>query len=89
MQALDAFFPLIPVDEVVPLRDQIAQRTTVVAERDTAVHAAAGLGLQLRLVEVVVDLFPVHQPQVDRTPLGQFTLGVLEESSGVSHVRPP
>ena len=36
--------PVVAVDEVVPVGDQVAERAAVVAERDAAVHAAAGLG---------------------------------------------
>ena len=43
VQPLDRVAPPVAVHEVVPLGDQVAQRTAVVAERDTAVHAAAGL----------------------------------------------
>ena len=39
--------PVAPPREVVPLGDEVAERTTVVAERDSAVHAAAGLTLEL------------------------------------------
>ena len=37
----------VAVDEVVPLRDQVAQRAAVVAERHAAVHAASALLAQL------------------------------------------
>src|SRR4029079_19165157 len=43
VQPLDGVGPVIPPDEVVPLWDQVAQRATLVTERDAAVHAAAGL----------------------------------------------
>src|SRR5690606_30303355 len=82
--------PAVLVDQVVPLGDQVPQRTAVVAERDTAVHAAAGLGLQGLVRELVlVDLFPVQQPQRNRAPGGQLPLGVLQKSLRISHVRPP
>ena len=44
VQALDGGLPLVPVDEVVPVGDEVAERAAVVAERDAAVHAPAGLG---------------------------------------------
>jgi hypothetical protein len=43
VQPLDRLAPLVAVDEVVPLRDEVAQRTAAVAEQDAAVHAAPGL----------------------------------------------
>src|SRR5207247_7008071 len=49
--------PLIAVDEVVPVRDQIVDRAALVAERDTAIHAArrllAVLGIGQRLDELL------------------------------------
>ena len=53
--------------KVVPLGDEVAERTTVVAERDAAVHAAAGLALELGELLLLVDLAPVldadrHRP---------------------------
>ena len=35
--------PVVAPDQVVPLRDEVAERAALVAERDAAVHAAAGL----------------------------------------------
>jgi hypothetical protein len=46
VQAVAGRIPAAPPDEVVPLRDEVAERTprgSRVAERDSAVHAAAGL----------------------------------------------
>jgi hypothetical protein len=39
-----------PVDEVVPVRDQVAKRAALVAERDAAVHAARALVAQRAIV---------------------------------------
>ena len=62
MQAIDRVAPVFAVDQVVPVGNQVAERTTVVAERNAAVHATTCLGLHLVEREVVVDLFPVAQP---------------------------
>ena len=43
VQPVDGVAPAVAVDQVVPLGNQVAQRAAVVAERDTAVHAATGL----------------------------------------------
>ena len=40
VQAFDGGLPVVAVDEVVPVRDEVAERAAVVAERDAAVHAA-------------------------------------------------
>ena len=52
VQAIDRVAPVLAVDEVVPVGDQVAERAAVVAERDAAVHAATGLELQRVVREV-------------------------------------
>ena len=49
VQLLDRVAPLVAVDEVVPVRDEVAQRATLVAERHPAVHAPRALAAQLGL----------------------------------------
>ena len=39
VQPLDRVAPVVAVDQVVPVGDQVAERAAVVAERDAAVHA--------------------------------------------------
>ena len=75
--------------EVVPLGDQVAERTTAVAERDAAVHAAAGLALQLPELLLLVDLLPVPDAHRDGSARRQLALARLEKALGVSHGRPP
>ena len=89
VQPLDGVPPAVPVDQVVPLRDQVAQRTAVVAERDSAVHAARGLFPQRLVIEVLVDLVPVPQPQRDRPALRGLPPGVLQKAARISHGTPP
>src|SRR5690606_8947116 len=89
VQTLDRVDVFAAPGEVVPLRDEVAQQAARVAERNTAVHAAAGLTAQLGAVLVFVDLAPVHDAHGDRAPLRQFALTRLEETLGVSHDQPP
>jgi hypothetical protein len=49
VQLLDRLTPLVAVDEVVPIGDEVAQRAALVAERNPAVHAAGALTTQLRI----------------------------------------
>ena len=85
VQAVAGRIPAAPPDEVVPLGDEVAERTargSRVAERDSAVHAAAGLLRHLAgpLVRILpfVDLAPVADTLVDRS-LGGLDLGYLQE----------
>ena len=59
VQPLDRVAPAVVAHQIVPLRDQVAQWTPVVAERNAAVHAPGRLLAQHVMGEVLVDLFPV------------------------------
>ena len=47
VQLLDRLGEVVAVDEVVPVRDQVPERTAAVAEGDAALHAAGSLRAQL------------------------------------------
>ncbi len=62
VQSLAGFFPVTSVHGVVPVGDEVAERTSRVAKRDPAVHAARPLKLQFilnhRKLELPVMLYP-------------------------------
>ena len=84
VQPRDGLAPLVAVDEVVPVGDEVAERAALVAERNAAVHAPARLHLQLVARERLVDLFPVAQPHRHRTPRRRRPV-VLHEAFDVTH----
>ena len=84
VQPVDGVAPVVAVDEVVPVGDQVAERAAVVAERDAAVHAAPGLGLRRGRREVLVDLLPVAQPHRHRPPRRQLAIP-LQEAGRLTH----
>ena len=84
VQPIDGVVPVLAIDEVVPVGDQVAERAAVVAERDPAVHAASGLQLQLVLGEVLVDLLPVPQSNRNGPVVRQLPLP-LQESARFTH----
>jgi hypothetical protein len=88
MQPVDGVVPQVPVHEVVPVRDEVAERAALVAERDAAVHAPAGLGLELALGEGLVDLVPVEEAHRHRPPRRQLAR-VLQEAFDVAHAGYP
>ena len=72
VQLVDRVAPAVAVDEVVPVRDQVAERAAVVAERHAALHAARALLLELRdrqrldeLAEVLLALARIALRVVD------------------------
>ncbi len=71
VQTLDRRLPAIAIDQVVPVRNQIPQRTALMTERNAAVHAAAALHLQFAGGVRQVHLLPVLDS------LGGRTRGVL------------
>ena len=87
VQPLDRVAPVVAVDEVVPVGDEVAERAAVVAERDAAVHAAPGLDLQGLLGERLVDLAPVAQAHRHR-PAGRRLAPPLHEPRGLTHAPP-
>ncbi len=89
VQPFDCVAPAAPADQIVPFRDQVTQRTSVVTERNAAIHAAGRLLAQALVVEFLVDFPPVSQPQRDRPSLRQFPVGVFEEAARISHAQPP
>ena len=88
VQAVARFGEATALDEVVPLRDQVAQGATLVAERDAAAHAPGRLLGELLTPEGKIDLPPVPDPGLDRAAPRTGAL-VTQESPRISHVQPP
>ena len=88
VQALDCLLPMTAIHEVVPVRNQVAQWTAVIAERNTAVHATPCLMVQLASIKRLVDLFPVFKSQCDWASCWATTTP-LKKSGCLTHVKPP
>jgi hypothetical protein len=86
VQLADRVLPAAVVDEVVPVRDQVAQRAAVVAEGDAALHAARALRRQLlvgaRDEELLVGL-PAHA--FGRVLVGNAGTLDLQEGPELTH----
>ncbi len=86
VELIDRLAPLAAIDEIVPVRDQVAERAALVAERDPAVHAASALAAQLILgLDQEVLLVIVH-PLI-RVSLVKADPVDLQESAELSHQR--
>src|SRR5262249_60700699 len=88
VQAVERLTPVVLVDQVVPVRDDVPERTALVAERDAAVHAPRSLLREVldRVGQVV--LAPVPQPLGDG-PRRRFLTLDLEEAGDLTHWSPP
>src|SRR5207245_469259 len=84
VQALDRVAPVVAIDEVVPVGDDVAERAALVAEGDAAVHAPRPLRPHLSLGERKIDLPPVADPLLDRAARRSLAPD-LEEARDLTH----
>jgi hypothetical protein len=84
VQLLDGLLPVAAIDEVVPVRDQVAQRAALVAEGHATLHAAPALALELLLGLRVVVLLVVAHP-LARVALVEAHAVDLDEAAELSH----
>ena len=76
--------PAVPVNEVIPFRDEVPERAAGVAEGDAAVHAARALLAELISGEVEVEFLPVPETFSDGAVRRDFARDFLE-AGGVTH----
>src|SRR5688572_539345 len=88
MEALNRFTPATPVNKVVPVGNDVSQRTTLVAEGNPTIHASRCLDLQLVFREVLVDLLPVVDPFCNGTTLRCYAWK-FDEALWVTHFYRP
>ncbi len=87
VQLGDRVVEAVAVDEVVPVRDQVAERTAVVAERHAAVHAPRALLAQLLHGALQQELAVVVRA-LGRVPLGDAVALDLQEAAELAHQAP-
>src|SRR5215472_13620402 len=68
VQTLDRLAPASAINEVVPIGDNVPERAALVAEGDSAIHAAGALRAQLLLGHLEIEFAPILQALPDRTP---------------------
>ena len=84
VQPLARRLPAIAIDEIVPVGNQIAERASLMAERDAAVHAARRLILQHRLGDREIDLAPVVDA-IGNRPRGRLLPRDFDEPGDFAH----
>ena len=87
VQPIDGGAPPVAIHEIVPVGNQVAERTAVVTERNPAVHAARGLILQRRWLVGKRHFPPVAHALGNRTRRRLLPLD-LEEPGDLTHGRP-
>ena len=84
MQHIQSATPVLAIHKIIPVRDDVVNRTAVVAKRDAAVHAARGLFACLFVCQVEHKLAPVLEAIC--RDLGRFLQPIdFEKSSNFSH----
>jgi hypothetical protein len=84
MQADDRLPPLVAIDQVVPVRDQVIDRAALMAERDAAIHAARGLGAQFQLRQRMHEFAPASGAH-RRLGIAAIRAFDLQKSSRLAH----
>src|ERR1700722_6179758 len=59
VQLANSFLPTASIDQIVPVRNQIADRAPRLAKRNAAIHAASALLAKLLFRKILVDLEPI------------------------------
>jgi hypothetical protein len=75
---------IVLVDVIVPVRDQVAERTARVAKRDAAIHATRALALQRFLDDRKLELAIITDALRGRALIGIYSFE-LEEACYFSH----
>jgi hypothetical protein len=79
--------PLVAVDQVVPVRDDVVDRAAVMAERDAAIHAARSLRLEGLIGQRLRELAPRMDPLRHLLVVAVLAFD-LEEPGRLAHQRP-
>ena len=84
VQPIDRGAPAIPIHEVVPIRNQVAERAALMAERNAAVHASSRLIPQRGCFVRQIHLAPVAHARLDGTRRRLLPLD-LDKAGGFTH----
>ena len=84
MQAVDRLAPSAAVNQIVPIRNDVAERATLVAEGNPAIHAAGALRAQLVFGHLEIEFAPILQALADRTPRRNLAFD-LHEAGNLAH----
>ena len=87
VQLADGFLPASAIDKIVPVRNEIANGTSGLAERHAAIHAASALFTQLFFRKILIDFKPIIDPLGHWPARSQFPR-VVHEAGRLTHVAP-
>src|SRR5208337_3111883 len=87
VQLPDRLFPTSVINEIVPIGNQIVDRTPRLAKGHATVHAARALGAKIRFGKIEIDFKPIVDALSNRTSRGKLAR-VFQESRVLTHVAP-
>ena len=79
--------PPVAIDQIVPVGNDVVERTAGVAERHAAIHAASALFTQLFFRKILIDFKPIIDPLGHWPARSQFPR-VIHEAGRLTHVAP-
>ncbi|MEY3478762.1 MAG: hypothetical protein RL415_1025, partial [Actinomycetota bacterium] len=88
VQPLDGIAPVSAIHEIIPIWYQVSKRTSVVAKRNSAVHAATSLSRQLVNRKRLVYLFPILHSHGYSSSLWRLTIP-LQKTGWLTHLHQP
>ena len=84
MQALNRVTPMTAIHQVVPVGNEVAKRTSVVAKRNSAIHATTGLMIQFIFWKWFVHFTPIGDTHRNGATLRRLALPI-QESGWFTH----
>src|SRR5215831_10142264 len=87
MKLANCIFPTSTIDQIVPVGDEVVDRTPCLAERYAAIHAARALFAQLLFGKVLIDLEPVVHALEHWTARSRLAV-IVHEAGCLTHVAP-
>src|SRR5262249_54568675 len=87
MERFECIFPTAPRSQIVPVWNQVHDRTAGIplAKWDTTVHATGPLSLELLFGDWFIHLLPIEHAKLDRFPLRPLA-GIFHETFGIAHL---
>src|SRR5438034_2882416 len=88
MKLPQRFLPASAINKIIPVRNEVVDRASGVAERHAAIHPARSLRAQLLFRKILINLEPIVHALGDWTA-GRSLARMLHKSGCLTHGAPP
>jgi hypothetical protein len=89
MQPFNCCLVVLSPNRIIPLWNQVPERTSLMAKGYATIHASTRLALYDRTISSLVDFFPVHYSNIHWPALSKLSLGRSKKALWISHLWPP